>query len=162
MRDIRSGQILGKVPAFLWVIEFQKRGLPHAHLLVILSNDDRVSCSIDVDNIISAELPPNPTLFPDGSKQRAQAERLESIVMQNMVHGPCGRWSYCRPVRCRNAWPGAFLQEPPPEILSRGRRALSCRADVLLSRNWNPPRKPDGRNNGARPMRGEAGGPRAL
>ena len=91
MRDIKSGQILGKVPAFLWVIEFQKRGLPHAHLLIILSNDDRVSCSADVDNIISAELPPDPALFPDGSKQRAQAERLEKIVMQNMIHGPCGK-----------------------------------------------------------------------
>ena len=91
MRDIKSGQILGKVPAFLWVIEFQKRGLPHAHLLIILSNDDRVSCSADVDNIISAELPPDPALFPDGSKQRAQAEQLEKIVMQNMIHGPCGK-----------------------------------------------------------------------
>jgi hypothetical protein len=90
MKDIRSGKVLGKVPAFLWVIEFQKRGLTHAQILVILANDDRISCSADVDNVISAQLPPDPDSFPDCSEEKAQSERLESIVMQNMVHGPCG------------------------------------------------------------------------
>ena len=28
--------VLGKVVSYSWVIEFQKRGLPHAHLLIIL------------------------------------------------------------------------------------------------------------------------------
>ena len=87
MKDIRSGSVLGKVPAFLWVIEFQKRGLPHTHILVILANDDRVTCSADVDNIISAQLPPDPALFLDGSDEKSQAERLEKIVVQNMIHG---------------------------------------------------------------------------
>ena len=41
MRDIRVGQVLGKVPAMLWVIEFQKRGLPHAHILLILAKPDK-------------------------------------------------------------------------------------------------------------------------
>ena len=35
MRDLKSGMVFGKVVAFLWVIEFQKRGLPHAHILLI-------------------------------------------------------------------------------------------------------------------------------
>ena len=63
VRDINFGRVLGKVPAFLWVIEFQKRGLPHMHMLVILSDDDRLSSSVDVDNVISAELPPDPSTF---------------------------------------------------------------------------------------------------
>ena len=74
----------------LWVIEFQKRGLPHAHILVILSQVDRLSSNADIDNVISAQLPPNPKDFPPGP-QRDQAVRLEKIVLQNMVHGPCGK-----------------------------------------------------------------------
>ena len=57
MNDIKSGNVFGRVPAFLWVIEFQKRGLPHAHILVILAEEDRLSTSSEVDNVISAELP---------------------------------------------------------------------------------------------------------
>ena len=85
IKDIRFGQVFGKVPAILWVIEFQKRGLPHAHILVILSERDRLSCSADVDNVIS------PENFPKDTEEREQAERLESIVLSNMVHGPCGK-----------------------------------------------------------------------
>ena len=50
----------------------------------------------------------------------------------------------------------------PSETLSRGRRALSYRADVLLSRNWNPPGSLKGGTMVHAPCGGEAGGPRAL
>jgi hypothetical protein len=33
MNFIQKHQILGKVSAFIWRIEYQKRGLPHAHIL---------------------------------------------------------------------------------------------------------------------------------
>ena len=36
--DLLRKEVLGKVKAYSWVIEFQKRGLPHAHLLLILEN----------------------------------------------------------------------------------------------------------------------------
>ena len=91
MKDIVFGKVLGRVPAYLWVIEFQKRGLPHAHILVILSDDDRLSTSDDVDDVICAELPPDPEEFVSGSVQREQAMRLQDIIMRNMVHGPCGK-----------------------------------------------------------------------
>jgi hypothetical protein len=35
LKDIKDG-ILGNVIAKIWVIEFQKRGLPHVHILLIL------------------------------------------------------------------------------------------------------------------------------
>ena len=63
------------------------------HMLVILSDDDRLSSSVDVDNVISAELPPDPNTFPLDSEERKQAERLEAIVLTNMVHGPCGKYN---------------------------------------------------------------------
>ena len=40
LKDINSSKVFGKVPAVLWVIEFQKWGLPHVHILVILSDFD--------------------------------------------------------------------------------------------------------------------------
>ena len=114
MRDIRVGQVLGKVPAMLWVIEFQKRGLPHAHLLVILSQDDRITSSTDIDNVISAQLPPDPAAFPPGP-QREQAERLEQIVLQNMVHGPCGKLNPLSPCmsdgKCTKGFPKRFIEK---------------------------------------------------
>ena len=91
LRDISHGKVFGKVPAILWVIEFQKRGLPHIHILVILADDDRITSSSEVDNVISTELPPDPDLFPVGSDAHNQAMRLEEIIVKNMVHGPCGK-----------------------------------------------------------------------
>ena len=35
MEDIKKNHIFGVPVAFVYVIEFQKRGLPHAHILII-------------------------------------------------------------------------------------------------------------------------------
>ena len=40
MDDIMKARVFGVVPAHMWVIEFQKRGLPHVHILVILREED--------------------------------------------------------------------------------------------------------------------------
>ncbi|KAI2503312.1 Helitron helicase-like domain at N-terminus [Fragilaria crotonensis] len=37
MSDLQKRQVLGRVVAAIYTIEFQKRGLPHAHILVILA-----------------------------------------------------------------------------------------------------------------------------
>ena len=42
MNDLVHGGVLGKVVAYMYVIEFQKRGLPHAHILLILADHDRI------------------------------------------------------------------------------------------------------------------------
>ena len=111
IKDIKTGQIFGKVAAILWVIEFQKRGLPHAHILVILAENDRLASSSDVDNVISAELPPDPEAFPIGP-QKEQAQRLEKIILQNMVHGPCGKLNPSSPCmvdgNCSKSFPKNF------------------------------------------------------
>ena len=38
------------------VVEFQKRGLPHAHILLIMEHDDMPHC-VDYDLAVSAEIP---------------------------------------------------------------------------------------------------------
>lgn len=49
--------ILGKVVAYCDTIEFQKRGLPHCHMLFILAEGHNPRTAADTDNLISAEIP---------------------------------------------------------------------------------------------------------
>ena len=79
LKDINKNGILGRTIAFLHVIEFQKRGLPHVHLLIHLCAEDKLTQREEVDSMISAELP-----NPDTQKD------LYNIVTSCMVHGPCG------------------------------------------------------------------------
>jgi len=52
LHDIGSGSIFGPTNAILYSIEFQKRGLPHVHILVWLSKD-RVETILElIDRII--------------------------------------------------------------------------------------------------------------
>ena len=49
-----------------------------------------------VDEIVSAEIPPHPnTIFDQNEEKqqekREQAKRLRELVLKNMVHGPCGK-----------------------------------------------------------------------
>ena len=44
-------------------VEFQKRGLPHAHIIIWLAPQDKPTTTEKVDKIISAELP-DPLLDP--------------------------------------------------------------------------------------------------
>ena len=58
---IKKG-FLGRVLAFTWVVEFQKRGLPHAHMLVIVAPEHKPRTPSQVDAIVTAELPDPITL----------------------------------------------------------------------------------------------------
>ena len=42
LKDLCTKQCLGKVIAYVYVVEFQKRGLPHAHILLILAPEDKI------------------------------------------------------------------------------------------------------------------------
>jgi ATP-dependent DNA helicase PIF1 len=55
------------------------RGLPHAHILLIVHPDDKPRGPDDYDNIVCAELP-NKDTHPE----------LWGIVTRHMMHGPCG------------------------------------------------------------------------
>jgi hypothetical protein len=39
IKDIYKNGVLGRTVAYVYAIEFQKRGLPHMHLLIFLSRD---------------------------------------------------------------------------------------------------------------------------
>ena len=57
LKDLCERHYLGKVAAFIYVIEFQKRGLPHVHILLILSQNSKLHSIDDYNSIISAEIP---------------------------------------------------------------------------------------------------------
>ena len=114
MRDLIQGQVLGRVEAFLWTIEFQKRGLPHVHLLVIFSDHERLINAEFVDNMISAELPPSHHDVDD-EDQKAARKHLEEIVLGSMIHGPCGASDPSKPCMkdgiCEKRFPKEFVKE---------------------------------------------------
>lgn len=72
-------EIFGKVAANVHVIEFQKRGLPHAHMLIILKSEYKITTPDQYDKFVCAELP-NQTKYPE----------LYGLVVKHMMHGPCG------------------------------------------------------------------------
>ena len=57
MDDLVNKAVLGKVISYIYVIEFQKRGLPHCHILLILDENDKPRTTDDYDKIVCAELP---------------------------------------------------------------------------------------------------------
>ena len=89
MDELVKGSLFGVVVAHLATIEFQKRGLPHAHILLIVQESDRLTTPEQIDSVICAELPPDPETGAT-EEEREQMRRLEIIVLTNMVHGPCG------------------------------------------------------------------------
>ena len=79
MNDISDFGALGEVIARMYVIELQKRGLPRAHIICILSDADSPRITDRYDDI-SGAAPPDPAGDP----------ALWSAVTPSMIHVPCG------------------------------------------------------------------------
>ena len=79
IEDLQKNCVFGDVLGYMYTVEWQKRGLPHAHILLFLTKECKFRSPADVDRVIRAEIP-NPTTHPD----------LWELVTTNMIHGPCG------------------------------------------------------------------------
>ncbi|XP_046660821.1 uncharacterized protein LOC124354421 [Homalodisca vitripennis] len=94
-------RIYGEVRCFMYTIEWQKRGLPHAHILIWLKEKIH---SDHIDKIISAEIP-----------DKEEDPLLFNIITSSMIHGPCGNLnptSSCMKDRqCTKRYPRSFLLE---------------------------------------------------
>ncbi|WOG92304.1 hypothetical protein DCAR_0311567 [Daucus carota subsp. sativus] len=54
---IKKKHFFGRCIGLMHVIEFQKRGLPHAHMLVWLDDKDKPKTAEQIDKLVSAEIP---------------------------------------------------------------------------------------------------------
>ncbi|XP_071903985.1 uncharacterized protein [Coffea arabica] len=102
--EIFKKNIFGKVAAYTYVIEFQKRGLPHAHFLIILKQGSKMYSPEAYDRIVCAELP-----------DINEHEYLHSLVVKHMMHGPCGTMNpTCVCMRlhigCKDRYPKQFCE----------------------------------------------------
>ena len=108
MDDILKKDVLGSVLAHSATIEWQKRGLTHVHILLIMEHESKPRSHLDINKVISAELPDhnvNPKLF--------------EVVVESMVHGPCGSLNPLSPCMnesvtgrtCTKGYPKAFRDE---------------------------------------------------
>ncbi|KAF8787458.1 Minor histocompatibility antigen H13 like protein [Argiope bruennichi] len=84
-----------------WQVEWQKRGLPHAHILPWFQ---KKCFAHKIDDLITAELP-NPETNPI----------LYNVVKTQMIHGPCGSIYPLSPCmkdgNCTKMYPRDFLKE---------------------------------------------------
>lgn len=115
MSYLKESKPFGDVVADVSVIEFQKRGLVHAHIILFLSTESKQKLQdpLRVDEIISAEIP-----------SESDSE-LRQAVLKHMIHLPCnqGASSLClREGRCSRGFPKPFRVETG-----------SCEGDYYIS-----------------------------
>lgn len=98
---ITKHHVFGEVRCWMYSVEWQKRGLPHAHILIWLIDKIRPN---EIDSVISAEIPDkttDPILF--------------DIIIKNMVHGPFGTLNRNSPCmadgKCTKRYPRTLIAE---------------------------------------------------
>jgi hypothetical protein len=101
INDIHKKHILGRTIVGIYVIEFQKHGLPYAHILIFFAEDYKPHMVKDVYHMISAQLS-NP-----------ETNRLaHKTIARCMMHGPCGATFPNAPCmeegKCKKKYPCKF------------------------------------------------------
>ncbi|MBW0526853.1 hypothetical protein O181_066568 [Austropuccinia psidii MF-1] len=100
MRDLTKKNCLWKVVSYVYTVELQKQGLPHAHILLILDREYVPNTAHKADKLILAELP-NPQKCPN----------LYKLVTRNMLHGPfSARFACWRNDKCKYGFPKPFSE----------------------------------------------------
>jgi hypothetical protein len=139
--DLIKHGILGRVVAHIHVVEWQKRGLPHAHILLILHPDHKPRTPAEIDSIVSAELP-----------SREINPRLYTIVTNSMLHGPCGEGhSNCPCMKngqCKQKFPKLFQEttyasnKTFPLYRRRNQGHTFTKGDFIYDNCWIVPYNP--------------------
>jgi hypothetical protein len=102
LHDLKERYVCGVSTGSVYTIEYQKRGLPHAHILLFLHRDVVPRCAEQVDELVSAQIPTNDP-------------ELAAIVKSLLVHGPCGpefpNAPCMRDGKCSKGFPKRFCDE---------------------------------------------------
>ena len=135
---ILKNGFLGQLAAHMYIIECQKRGLPHVHILVIFADGYKLLSPMEYDHVICAGIP-----------YRNADPQLYDIIAKWYMHGPCGdknpSCACMKNGRCSNGYPKEFVDAtinnedgcPIYRQKNIGRPVL-CREQVLDNR-WVVP-----------------------
>jgi hypothetical protein len=77
--DLVKKGIFGAAEWCVHTVEFQKRGLPHIHIILTLKPGSKITSTELYDLYVSAEIP-----------DQDQNPSLYEKVTKHMIHGPCG------------------------------------------------------------------------
>jgi len=80
LADLKNA-LFGPYAGHVYTIEYQKRGLPHMHILLFLRAPAKFDTPERVDEVVCAKIP-DPSWDPTGE--------LRALVTAHMLHGPCG------------------------------------------------------------------------
>ena len=94
IKEIRRG-VLGNQAAYLYIIKFQKRGLPHAHIVMFLQPQSKLHTPEDINSLMSSEFPTN-------------NDALLELIKTYMVHKPCGVYNSTAPCMVNGACSKGF------------------------------------------------------
>jgi len=93
----------------IYVIECQKRGLSHAHILIFFAEDYKPYMVEDANHMINAEL-----LNPEINKL------AHETIAKCMMHGPCGTTFPNAPCmedgKCKKQYPRKFQSETVMDV----------------------------------------------
>jgi hypothetical protein len=99
LHNLTKSNVLGKAVAQVWTIEFQKRGLPHMHLLLFFTTEDKIRSPEDFRFMIRADIP-DPHTEPE----------LHAIVTSSMIH-QCGPRCQNTDGKCTKGFPKPFRND---------------------------------------------------
>lgn len=122
IKEITEKEILGKVGAWCYSIEHQKRGnyyisdnfsiicsgMPHIHFLLILDHEHKITTPEQVDEYVCARIPPLPAPY-DCSVEAMQQRRLWHTVTTCMLHD-CNAACGGDTEKCRKFFPKEFTK----------------------------------------------------
>jgi len=97
--DLIKKGVKGKVKAYMWVIEFQKRGLPHCHLLLCYEDDDKIRTPEQLDQSTGWHRETGnfecSSSSPEKLVDRWEWHPLVYNYLPFSNHGPVGRFTTC-------------------------------------------------------------------